>query len=85
MTVFKNATYQLRELDGTLLRVPIAGKRIKMFKGRGQEVDLRALQEYANGSNTVETGTATDDSISEDESASMDNSTWSESDLNERV
>jgi hypothetical protein len=32
--VHKNGTYSLRELDGTLLRTPIAGKRIKAFKRR---------------------------------------------------
>ena len=29
-----NATYSLRELDGTMLKIPIAGKRIKTFKRR---------------------------------------------------
>ena len=29
-----NRTYQLSELDGTMLRTPIAGKRIKIFKKR---------------------------------------------------
>ena len=29
-----NATYTLRELDGTVLKIPIAGKRIKAFKRR---------------------------------------------------
>ena len=32
--VHDNATYALRELDGTLLRIPVAGKRIKAFKKR---------------------------------------------------
>jgi hypothetical protein len=29
-----NATYLLRELDGTLFKIPIAGKRIKVFRRR---------------------------------------------------
>ena len=29
-----NATYSLYELDGTDLKVPIAGKRVKLFKQR---------------------------------------------------
>ena len=29
-----NATYSLCELDGTDLKVPIAGKRVKLFKRR---------------------------------------------------
>ncbi len=32
--VYDNATYALSELDGTDLRIPIAGKRIKIFKKR---------------------------------------------------
>ena len=32
--VFDNGTYQLSEFDGTVLRVPIAGKRVKIFKKR---------------------------------------------------
>mgnify|MGYP000527080765 CR=1 FL=1 len=27
-----NGTYQLRKLDGTILRTPLAGKAIKIFK-----------------------------------------------------
>jgi hypothetical protein len=29
-----NATYTLRELDGTMLKIPVAGKRIKPFRRR---------------------------------------------------
>ena len=32
--VFDNGTYRLCELDGTILRVPIGGKRVKIFKKR---------------------------------------------------
>ena len=32
--VFGNGTYRLCELDGTILRVPIAEKRVKIFKKR---------------------------------------------------
>ena len=38
MHVFDNATYKLCELDGTELRVTIAGKRIKLFKTKGGEM-----------------------------------------------
>jgi hypothetical protein len=31
---FENGTYRLSKLDGTELRVPIAGKRVKIFKKR---------------------------------------------------
>ena len=30
--VFDNGTYRLCELDGIVLRLPIAGKRVKIFK-----------------------------------------------------
>ena len=33
-----NATYSLRELDGTPLRSRIAGKRIKLFKRRNGQI-----------------------------------------------
>jgi hypothetical protein len=32
--VHSNGTYSLRELDGIFLRIPIAGKRVKVFKRR---------------------------------------------------
>ena len=32
--VFGNGTYRLYEFDGTILRVPIAGKRVKIFEKR---------------------------------------------------
>lgn len=34
--VHLNGTYSLRELDGALLRVPVAGKRIKVFRRSGR-------------------------------------------------
>ena len=34
VATYDNATYTLRELDGTVLKIPIAGKRIKAFKRR---------------------------------------------------
>ncbi|KAL2641461.1 hypothetical protein R1flu_009048 [Riccia fluitans] len=34
-----NATYVLRELDGTQLRIPIARKRVKIFKQRDGQLD----------------------------------------------
>ena len=42
---FQNGTYRLSELDGTLLRVPIAGKRIKIFKKRHDSSPDCFLQE----------------------------------------
>ena len=34
LKVHQNATYSLRELDGTHLKVPIAGHRVKIFRRR---------------------------------------------------
>jgi hypothetical protein len=43
-----NATYRLTELDGTSLALPIAGKRIKVFKRREvSEIQLDALDDSA--------------------------------------
>ena len=39
-----NATYRLAELDGTPLALPIAGKRVKIFKRRERmEIGFKAL------------------------------------------
>jgi hypothetical protein len=39
-----NVTYHLAELDGTLLTLPIAGKRIKVFKRRDRtEIGFEVL------------------------------------------
>lgn len=37
--VHDNATYSLRELDGTELKLPVAGKRIKLFRRRGNHYE----------------------------------------------
>ena len=68
-----NATYTLRELDGTLLRLPIAGKRIKAFKrrdGRFHSDDIAAFEtqeeEEVEG---TESETSEDENLHEDEEA----------------
>jgi hypothetical protein len=43
--VHSNGTYSLRELDGTLLRIPIAGKKVKVFKRRDGRFDHEELAE----------------------------------------
>ena len=41
-----NATYRLAELDGTPLALPIAGKRVKIFKRRERmEIGFEALDD----------------------------------------
>ena len=52
--VFDNATYQLCELDETQLKVPIAGKRVKLFKKReGQIVFDEVLNEPVSEDNNM--------------------------------
>ena len=46
--VFDNGTYRLCELDGTVLRVPIAGKRVKIFKKRTDEKPYVILDKTDN-------------------------------------
>ena len=36
-SAYDNATYHLAELDGSRLAIPIAGKRVKIFKKRQDE------------------------------------------------
>jgi hypothetical protein len=36
--VYENAIYLLRELDGTKLKIPIAGKRIKLFRKKNEDI-----------------------------------------------
>ena len=59
-----NATYTLRELDGTILKIPIAGKRIKTFKRKDgkfiqmilQHLTLKRKVKKNTGSETKEDG-----------------------------
>ena len=46
--VFDNGTYRLCELDGTMLRVPIAGKQVKIFKKRTDEEPYVSLDKTNN-------------------------------------
>ena len=45
---YDNATDLLKELDGTELKIPIAGKRIKLFKRRGDDHSLENLDDIGN-------------------------------------
>jgi hypothetical protein len=54
-----NATYTLRELDSTMLKIPVAGKRIKTFK----RIDRRF---YAD--DIADFGTQKDDEVEEADS-----------------
>ncbi|KAL2642955.1 hypothetical protein R1flu_010542 [Riccia fluitans] len=50
MRVNDNATYVLRELDGMQLRIPIVGKRVKIFKrwdGQLDDLDGMDLDGFA--------------------------------------
>jgi hypothetical protein len=37
VATYDNATYTLHELDGTMLKIPVAGKRIKTFRWRDRK------------------------------------------------
>ncbi|GGV53095.1 hypothetical protein GCM10010495_82180 [Kitasatospora herbaricolor] len=45
ITVHDNAIYLLRELDGTKLKILIAGKRVKIFKRRHAEMNMEDFNE----------------------------------------
>ncbi|KAL3698249.1 hypothetical protein R1sor_012325 [Riccia sorocarpa] len=62
LAVNDNATYLLRELDGTPLRLAIAGKRVKLFKRRD---DTSELLDFID----LERGAADDQDVEEDEDA----------------
>ena len=46
--VFHNGTYRRCELDGTILQVPIAGKRVKIFKKRTNKEPYVTLDKTRN-------------------------------------
>ena len=46
--VFDNGTYRLSELDGTILRVPIAEKQVKIFMKRTDEEPYVILDKTDN-------------------------------------
>ena len=63
MHVFDNATYKLCELDGTEVKGPIAGKRIKLFKTKGGEIadkgitpDIEIGEDNESDEETLEEG-----------------------------
>ena len=43
LQVHNNATYSLRKLDGTRLKVLIVGKRVKIFKQRYDRLDMETI------------------------------------------
>ncbi|KAL3682085.1 hypothetical protein R1sor_000107 [Riccia sorocarpa] len=49
LAVNDNATYSLRELDGTVLRLAVAGKRVKLFKRRDDTSELFDFLDLEHG------------------------------------
>ncbi len=45
VTTYENATYLLRELDGTLLKIAIVGKRIKVFRERDERFVMENFED----------------------------------------
>jgi hypothetical protein len=65
--VHSNGTYSLRELDGTLLRIPVAGKRVKVFKRRDGRFCSKELAELMDpNSQTDEDETQGEYELTED-------------------
>ena len=76
--VFPNATYKLCELDGTEMKVLIAGKRIKLFKKRDGQMlyeDLDKQQFHADAKFDMEQGHEAVDE-DEDQDKDADVSSW---------
>ena len=65
--VHDNATYTLRELDGTQLRVPVAGKRIKAFKRRDGRFSFEDLTTFETIDSHQEEGAHSNTEGGEDE------------------
>ena len=57
-----NATYHLAELDGSRLAIPIAGKRVKIFKKRQDEnPDLDDLDDEKGGAEPANVSNVNED------------------------
>lgn len=52
--VHDNATYSLRELDGTQIRLQVAGKRVKLFRRRD---NLTGLEDFLQPDHSTEEST----------------------------
>ena len=60
--VYDNTTYLLRELDGAELKIPIAGKKTKLFQRRG---DDHLVEEMEDNSRSI--GEDDEDDLNEEE------------------
>ena len=57
-----NATYHLAELDGSRLAIPIAGKRVKIFKKRQDDnPDLDDLDDKKGGAEPAKVSNVKED------------------------
>ena len=54
LKVHNNATYSLRELNGTPLRIPVAGKRIKVFRRRNGKLQTNEFDAFDTQPQTEE-------------------------------
>ena len=65
-----NAIYTLRELDGTVLRLPIVGKRIKAFQRRDDKFHLNHIASFETQEEEevkdIELETSEDENLHED-------------------
>jgi hypothetical protein len=46
VTTYDNATYTLRELNGTMLKIPIVGKWIKTFRRRDSRIFFNDVADF---------------------------------------
>ena len=71
VAIHDNATYTLRELDGTVLKIPIAGKQIKAFRRRDGRFHFDDIATFDTGEKgeieNTETETKEDRNLHEDE------------------
>ncbi|KAL3685686.1 hypothetical protein R1sor_003708 [Riccia sorocarpa] len=65
LVVNDNATYSLRELDGTILRLAVAGKRMKLFKRRDNTSELFDFLDLEHG--PAEDDYADEENVAEEE------------------
>jgi Integrase zinc binding domain/RNase H-like domain found in reverse transcriptase/Reverse transcriptase (RNA-dependent DNA polymerase) len=67
VVVHDNATYTLRELDGTQLKVPVAGKRIKAFRRRDGRFSIEDIACFDTTNSDQEEDVDSDTEEDEDE------------------
>jgi len=63
---YDNATYLLRELDGSKLKIPIAGKCVKLFRCHGEDQLLEDADDDIERNEGEDNGDQDEDQMIED-------------------